>query len=480
MNYYIVNDSYTININPEGQSETQLEYTDNNQTKKVFVGKQEIIGSTPASYSGMYYQGGSTPTLSVTPSSHDWITLTLGSVDETNTAAPIMYSATANETDAKRNVTVSLQGNNNITFKLEQNYIPKLMYMIKDPAISNVSYGQWIECIRINNGPKNSSVEFPLTSKKDVSIFNGKSSNGYNNITVEIQPFRNTNVSFGFSQDDTLDKLITQRYTYSVVADSTFITNKSYNAETGYFSFSTSNQNVWNKNSITGGMGDGVIVDVSSHFRFQGTNLPLIDIYISNMLRYQIITSYNLKFTCLVGGTCFIQSAQLPGSSNNIAWPQTTNSSIVLNGLSYQTNAMLLNYNRTGITIADSLFSLQYKVSISGYTYIDYDGIEKTNATGEIPVIINSETTILSINKKFYDGGYENKAYIKFKSYPTDNKQKFIKENWPNNFPDYLRNWETDEFESQGGIDLKITSPYYRFKAGSTSSLTASVIVLSE
>jgi hypothetical protein len=67
----------------------------------------------------MYYQGGSTPTLSVTPSSHDWITLTLGSVDETNTAAPIMYSATANETDAKRNVTVSLQGNSNITFKLE-------------------------------------------------------------------------------------------------------------------------------------------------------------------------------------------------------------------------------------------------------------------------------------------------------------------------------------------------------------------------
>lgn len=149
-----------------------------------------------------------------------------------------MYNAQVNLGDEARSVDVTLNGNPAVTFTLRQTYTPKLMYMMKN---SSEKYGDWVECMKINKGNKISSNQAPLTSTTDISIFNGRNGTVYNSIDVEIQPYRNMNVSFGFSSDNNLDSLITSKYTMQIVKDSTFIENKAYNTNTGYFSFSTNN-----------------------------------------------------------------------------------------------------------------------------------------------------------------------------------------------------------------------------------------------
>jgi len=77
---------------------------------------------------------------------------------------------------------------------------------------------------------------------------------------------------------------------------------------------------------------DGEVDNVSTHFQFTGTNLPLIDIYISNMLRYRVIISYNIKFTCISGASsCFIEKAYIDGNDVTTAqnWPNKTNEFII-------------------------------------------------------------------------------------------------------------------------------------------------------
>lgn len=480
MKFYPITRNYTINIPVEGGT-NQVQYNDNGVTRKVYAGKEEFPGNNRT---GMYHKDGD-PQLSVSPAEHSWITVSLGSVDETNTAAPVMYNAQVNLGDEARSVDVTLNGNTAVTFTLRQTYTPKLMYMMKN---SSEKYGDWVECMKINKGNKISSNQAPLTSTTDISIFNGRNGTVYNSIDVEIQPYRNMNVSFGFSSDNNLDSLITSKYTMQIVKDSTFIENKAYNTNTGYFSFSTNNQNSWTKKTPGGG-GVGEVIDVSSHFKFNpnsGINLPEINFYISNMISYRVIKSYNVKITCLQGGDCFIDRAYVDGfESQAQSWPKSTGSYIILENIAYG-KTILLTYPEVdpeegGFTVmVNSLINMKYSISIEGFDYIDYDGTTK-HSNGTLPINVYDDTNILSIVKTWREGGTtEISAFIKFISTASTNQQTFIEADpWPSNIPLLNEDWSLASWEPQSGIAIELTANDWRFINGTGLSKQTTIGILS-
>lgn len=458
MGYSVISDyNITTYIDPEGNDVSQplnvsIGVGSYQRLAQLHVGNMETkYGNTANNYNKGEI------TLSYT-AENNWIKIGKDPENTNSTAAAIVYTSQKNEGDNDRQVELTLSGNTDNKITIIQKPIVRLLYMIKT---TNGQYGDWIECMKINRGSKISHNQSPLTSVKDISIFNGKSNNTYNDIIVELQPYRSMDVSFGFSQDDTIDRLITSKYTLSTIQDSTFITSKQYNTNTGYFSFSTNDQNSWNGNTLINGQ--GIITDVSSHYLIKpntGVNLPNIHLYISNMLNYTIITKYNLKITCTTAGTCFIQSVKLDNTS--YTWPTARNAYVIIENVRTGGNtSILLIYPSTGITINNNLFNMTYEVSISGYTYIDDSGTEHTS-TASIPVSVGSDTNILSI-KKSYDEGM-NTAYIHFKSYKNENNQRFVKDNWPPNWSEYLVNWEDDEMGGRMGIDIKLPNNQYRFR----------------
>lgn len=480
MKFYPITRNYTINIPVDGGT-SQVQYNDNGVTRKVYAGKEEFPGNNRT---GMYHKDGD-PQLSVSPAEHSWITVSLGSVDETNTAAPVMYNAQVNLGDEARSVDVTLNGNTAVTFTLRQTYTPKLMYMMKN---SSEKYGDWVECMKINKGNKISSNQAPLTSTTDISIFNGRNGTVYNSIDVEIQPYRNMNVSFGFSSDNNLDSLITSKYTMQIVKDSTFIENKAYNTNTGYFSFSTNNQNSWTKKTPGGG-GTGEVIDVSSHFKFNpnsGVNLPEINFYISNMISYRVIKSYNVKITCLQGGGCFINQAYVDGYESQAQnWPSTTNSYIILQNCAYG-KSILLTYpeadpEQGGFTVmVNQLLNMRYSVSIEGFDYIDYDGTTK-HSNGTLPINVYDDTNLFTIIKTWREGGTtEVSALINFISTASTNEQTFRKADaWPSNIPQLNQGWSIASWEPQSGIAIELTANDWRFISSSGVSKRTTIGFLS-
>lgn len=462
-----------INITLRGQAASNKILTDPsggpqyNQSRSFYLGHVD----ENVNWEGNYNKGDDNLLSLLTYDSNDWINFTLGSVDETNTGAPILYTVSENDTMSAREIELTLAGINNIAFNIKQNPLIKLLYMIKE---STNTYGSWFECIRINKGTiKRAQQEPPLSSTMDISIYNGISGTNYNNITVEIQPYRNMDVSFGFSLDRNLDSLITSNYTMTKVQDSTFFITNSVKYENGYFYFSTNNQNSWAKNTITGGIGDGKITDVSSHFKFNptsGVNLPEIDCYISNMISYRVITSYNVKITCLQGGQCFIRTAYVDGYDSQAQnWPSTTNSYIILQNCTYGKN-ILLTYPELipedgGFTVmVSSLLNMKYSVSIEGYDYIDYDGTTK-HSNESLPINVYDNTNIFSIIKTWREGGTtEISALINFVSTASTNQQTFVKtEPWPSNIPQLNQGWTIASWEQQSGIAVELTTNEWRF-----------------
>lgn len=479
MGYSVINDHNIITyIDPEGNDTSQpLNVSIGTGTyqrqKQLCVGNMELRDRNTADN---YDKGETTLNYSA---EGNWIKIGKDAENINSTAAPIVYTSFKNEGDDERQVELTLAGNGDNKITIIQKPVVRLLYMVKE---TNEQYGDWIECMKINRSGKISYNQPPLTSVQDISIFNGRANNTYNDIIVELQPYRNMNISFAFSQDNTLDKIIKSKYSLEVVKDSTFINNETYNTENGYFSFSTNNQNSWTKKTIGGG-GDGIAVDVSSHYRIKpnsGINLPNIDFYISNMLSYRIITSYNVKIKCEQGGECFIQTAYVDGFENNAQnWPSRTGDSIILENCMHGKN-ILLTYpeaipEQGGFTVnVSQLLNLKYSISIEGYKYIDYDGTQKYS-NQSLPIDIRENTNILTIIKTWREGGtVEVSALIRFISTSSTNKQTFVKaEPWPSNISLLNQGWAINLIEAQQGIYIRLTSSEWRFfNAGSVSQET--------
>lgn len=471
-----------INITLRGQAASNKILTDpsggpqHNQSRSFYLGHVD----ENVKWEGNYDKSNDNLLSILTYDSSNWISFTLGSVDETNTGAPILYTVTENDTMSVREIELTLDGISNITFNIKQNPLVKLLYMIKD---STNTYGSWFECIRINKGTvKKDSQQPPLSYTTDISIYNGISGTNYKNITVEIQPYRNTDVSFGFSLDRNLDSLITSNYTMTKVQDSTFFITDSVKYENGYFYFSTENQKAWTKKATNGNLdigNNGNIPNVSSHFRFNpisGVNLPEINCYISNMLSYRSITSYNVKITCEESegtGSCFIQKAYIWGHETEAKdWPSKTGDFIILQNYTGDTG-IILTYPEPdpaygGFDVAvGRLLKLKYSVSIEGYTYIDYDGSVK-HSRESLPIDISKDSNILSIIKTWnVTGTVESKATIRFISSSSANKQTFVKdeESWAPNIQELNKGWSisVSGSEPQEGINIRLTSNEWRF-----------------
>lgn len=462
MKFYPITRSYTINIPVEGGT-NQIQYNDNGVTRKVYAGKEEFPGNNRT---GMYHKDGD-PQLSVSPAEHSWITVSLGSVDETNTAAPVMYNAQVNLGDEARSVDVTLNGNTAVTFTLNQTYTPRLMYMNKN---SSPKYGDWIECMRINKGIKIFSLAAPLTSTTDVSIFNGKSGNTYNPITIEIQPFRNMNVSFGFTQDDTLNTLITSGYTLTTVGGNTSFFNVDGNNtvkyQNGYFSFSTNNQNSWTKKLGAGGGGIGDIVDVSAHYKFSGSNLPLIDIYISNMLSYTLITSFDLVLKCEYcsspGNNIFIESVKINSESGVVrtaAWPVTLNGTLTLQNIKPTWNPNIeFRFRKAGAyseNVNSAYIPLESNPPYNKYSFSITNINGDPSKYAELSIINSVDGT----NLFYFFGTGDNRLYVQIKQ-DTDHINKIMI------YTTYVTAeniYEFDPAQSALGISLQLPTNTYRF-----------------
>lgn len=477
MGYSVINDNnITTYISSEGNDVSQplnvsIGVGTYQRRVPLFVGNMETkYGNTNNNYN----KG---DTILNYNADNDWIKIGKDPENTNLTAAAIVYTSQKNESDDERQVELTLSGNSDNKITIIQKPMVHLMYMVKN---TNEQYGDWIECIKINKGSTVFYDHSPLTSVKDISIFNGKSNNTtYNDITIEIQPYRSMNIVFAFSPDDTLDRIITSQYSMEIVNDSSFILNETYNSETGYFSFSTNDHTSWTKKS--GFSNIGPVVDVSAHYIIKpndGINLPNINFYISNELNYRIIDSFNIKIKCEQGGECFIKTIGIDADSEQ-DWPTTTGSSIIIENC---TSGQILHYTHSPVEFPTydgfsinrlSLKNMVYSISIEGFTYTDYDGTQKHSGS-TLSTRIYTDTTILSIDKHCYDSTY---AIMSFVSKTSTNKQTFVDVVWPPNVSEPNNGWAIHHGGDMGqsGIYFEITGKGWRFRNSGNASKYISI-----
>lgn len=396
----ITQPSITTYIDPEGVEESQqLNISIGSGTSErrvpLCVGNMETRNKT----TNNNYDKGSIDL--VYNAEGNWVNIWKDEPDQT--AAHILYTCEPNEGDDTRETTLTIQGNTDNSIIIKQNPIIRLMYMIKE---TSEKYGEWFQVMKINTNKASNST---LQRTQDISIFNGKYAGGYNEITVEIQPYKQKEIHFGFSHEQSLDKLIKEKYEMTVTGTINNLDSATaYNIEdliidadyqnTGYFTFKTPKGPNFNM-----GLGGTVITDVptisdmcdvSALYKFTpiSGNYPVINIYITNLLAVKYITKFDLRITCdsvyMSGGSMFIKGANInvgadPVDADFITWPRTQGTSITFQNvtpqnppnitfdLDYVLNAGNVMVNSANIGQPNEAKALTYKVSILNITFDD-------------------------------------------------------------------------------------------------------------
>ena len=157
------------------------------------------------------------------------------------------------------------------------------------------------------------------------------------------------------------------------------------------------------------------------------------------------------------------------------------NQSITMQNFTLNSNRLLIDYPNSDITINQNLFNLCYTISIQGYTYRDYDG-RTTTSNGTLNVKIANTTNssiIQSIQRNYSEHGGIETMHINFVADKNKNNLVFIRANdWPQNWGDWLRDWEPDPFLQMAGIQIEVQSNLYRFESTNTISRITSIPVL--